>query len=190
VNIFSFKTTPLAVCAMVMLSIAPTRDLVAQHHATVQPSPLEEGFRHPPATARPWVFWMWLRVRSNHESITADLEAMHEKGIEGAILYDSGVGDEMQSATKMVLGEKAYIEQKTSDFPGAHFSEIPSGPMQSWQPESRELVRWAMQEAGRLGVKLVVSVGLASTSGDIPLEFSQQSRQDIRRRCEVGSACP
>ena len=93
---------------------------------------------------------MWLRVRSNRESITADLEAIHEKGIEGAI-YDSDVSDEMQSATKMVLGDKAYIEQKRADFPGAHFSEIPSGPMQSWQPESRELVRWAMEEAGRLG---------------------------------------
>jgi hypothetical protein len=117
---------------------------------------------------------MWLRVRSNRAAITADLEAMHAKGIEGAILYDSGVGDEMQGASRMVLGDKGYVEKKTTDFPGAHFTEVPSPPMPSWQPESRELVRWAAREAGRVGVKLVVTVGLASTSGDIPLEDSQQ----------------
>nr|WP_165419973.1 glycosyl hydrolase [Edaphobacter modestus] len=157
-----------------MPAVVAVPRVVAQSHASGQASLLDRGFRTPPAAARPWVFWMWLRVKSNRTAITADLEAMHAKGIEGAILYDGGVGNEMQSATKMVLGDKGYVEQKTTDFPGAHFSEIPSGPMQSWQPESRELVRWAAQEAGRLGVKLVVTVGLASTSGDIPLEYSQQ----------------
>ena len=165
----------IAVCATTMLSVCMAPYVAGQRRSVAQrSSSLDEGFRTPPATARPWVFWMWLRVKSNRAAITADLEAMHAKGIEGAILYDSGVGDEMQSASKMVLGDKGYVEVKTTDFPGAHFSEIPSGPMPSWQPESRELVRWAAQEAGRLGVKLVVTVGLASTSGDIPLEFSQQ----------------
>lgn len=117
---------------------------------------------------------MWLRVKTNRAAITADLEAMHAKGIEGAILYDSGVGDEMQGTTKMVLGDKEYKQVPTTDFPNAHFSEIPAPPMQSWQPESRELVRFAAQEAARIGVKLVVTVGLASTSGGIPVEDSQQ----------------
>ena len=157
-----------------MSAIASIHSAVAQPRATARASSLDKGFIMPPATARPWVFWMWLRVKSNHAAITADLEAMHAKGIEGAILYDSGVGEEMQSATKMVLGEKAYVEEKTADFPGAHFTEIPSEPMRSWEPESRELVRWAAREAGRLGIKLVVTAGLASTSGDIPLEYSQQ----------------
>jgi len=146
----------------------------AQQRAPERFSLLDRGFRTPPAEARPWVFWMWLRVRSNRAAITADLEAMHAKGIEGAILYDSGVGDEMQAASRMVLGDRGYVEKKTTDFAGAHFTEVPFAPMQSWQPESRELVRWAAREAGRVGVKLVVTVGLASTSGDIPLEDSQQ----------------
>lgn len=146
----------------------------AQQRAPVRASLLDEGFRSPPVQARPWVFWMWLRVRSNREAITADLEAMHAKGIAGAILYDSGVGDEMQGASRMVLGDKGYVEKKTTDFQGAHFTKVPFPAMPSWQPESRELVRWAAREAGRVGVKLVVTVGLASTSGDIPLEDSQQ----------------
>src|ERR1700710_2787784 len=89
-----------------MSAIASIHSAVTQPRATARASSLDKGFIMPPATARPWVFWMWLRVKSNHAAITADLEAMHAKGIEGAILYDSGVGDEMQSATKMVLGEK------------------------------------------------------------------------------------
>jgi len=119
----------------VMLAASSSPFVVAQSRVASKPLTLDAGFRTPPAGARPWVFWMWLRVKSNRAAITADLEAMHAKGIEGAILYDSGVGDEMQSATKVVLGDKGYVEQKTADFPGAHFSEIPSGPMQSWQPE-------------------------------------------------------
>jgi hypothetical protein len=169
----SVCTVLFACAALLTLCLASTTSTHAQTHNR-QGSSLEQGFRNPPATSQPWVFWMWLRVKTNHAAITADLEAMHAKGIEGAILYDSGVGDEMQGATKMVLGDKEYKQVPTTDFPGAHFSEIPAPPMQSWQPESRELVRFAAQEAARVGVKLVVTVGLASTSGDIPIEDSQQ----------------
>lgn len=135
---------------------------------------LDEGFRHPPATARPWVYWMWLRVETTREAITADLEAMHSKGIEGAILYDSGVGGGMLATQRMVLGHKEYRTEPTRDFADAHFTPIPEPEMQSWQPKSRELVCFAAKEAARLGVKLVLTVGLASTSGDIALEDSQQ----------------
>jgi len=135
---------------------------------------LDEGFRKPPSTARPWVFWMWLRVKTTHDAITADLEAMHRKGIEGAILYDSGVGGGMEADRRMVLGHKGYLQEPTHDFAGAHFTPIPEPPMPSWQPESRERMRFAAKEASRLGVKLAITVGLASTSGDIALEDGQQ----------------
>ncbi|WP_213807375.1 glycosyl hydrolase [Granulicella sp. dw_53] len=138
------------------------------------PTSLDQGFHTPPATARPWVFWMWLRVETTHEAITADLEAMHSKGIEGAILYDSGVGGGMEATQRMVVGHKEYRREPTSDFADAHFTPIPEPPMPSWQPKSREMVRFAAKEAARLGVKLVLTVGLASTSGDIALEDSQQ----------------
>ncbi|WP_130418073.1 hypothetical protein [Edaphobacter modestus] len=59
---------------------------MAQSHASGQASLLDRGFRTPPAMARPWVFWMWLRVKSNRAAITADLEAMHAKGIEDQFL--------------------------------------------------------------------------------------------------------
>ncbi len=137
-------------------------------------SALEEGFRNPPPSARPWVFWMWLRVRTNHAAITADLESMHAKGIEGAILYDSGVGGGMEADSRMTLGRKGYERVRTDDYKGAHFTPIPLPPMPTWQPESRELLRFAAKEAGRIGVKLVISVGLAGTSGSIAPEYGQQ----------------
>ena len=58
---------------------------------------LVEHFQSPPASARPWVFWMWLRTDTTYEAITKDLEEMHAKGIEGVILYDSGVGTAMKA---------------------------------------------------------------------------------------------
>jgi hypothetical protein len=74
----------------------------------------------------------------------------------------------------MVLGHKKYLQEPTHDFAGAHFTPIPEPPMPSWRPESRERMRFAAKEAGRLGMKLVITVGLASTSGDIALEHGQQ----------------
>lgn len=137
-------------------------------------SGLDEGFRHPPATSRPWVFWMWLRVQTNREAIAADLEAMHAKGIEGAILYDSGVGGGMEADRRMVVDGKGYRQVSTRDFADAHFTSLPYPPMPSWQPASRELIRFASAEAARLGIKLVLTVGLASTSGPIELKDSQK----------------
>lgn len=113
------------------------------------PVSLENGFRAPPAIARPWVFWMWLRVQTSREAITADLEAMRSKDIEGAILYDSGVGGGMEAAKRMVVGHKEYQQEPTHDFADAHFTAIPEPPMPSWQPKSRELVRFAAKEKYR-----------------------------------------
>ena len=117
---------------------------------------------------------MWLRTVTTRDAITADLQAMHDTGIEGAILYDSGVGGGMEADRRMVVGHRQYRAEPTHDFAGAYFSPLPQPPMPSWQPESRMMVRFAAAEAARLGIKLVLTMGLASTSGDIPLEDSQQ----------------
>jgi hypothetical protein len=156
---------------LTVLVLASCKPCKAQYQ--VAPS-LDNSFLTPPSTARPWVYWMWLRVATTHAAITADLEAMHSKGIEGAILYDSGVGGGMESDRRTVLGHKEYLQEPTHDFAGAHFTPIPEPPMPSWQPDSLERMRFAAKEAGRLGIKLVITVGLASTSGKIALEDGQQ----------------
>ena len=48
--------------------------------------PLETSFRHPPDSARPWVYWFPLNGNLTKEGITADLEAMERVGI-GGVLY-------------------------------------------------------------------------------------------------------
>ncbi|HEY3322856.1 MAG TPA: glycosyl hydrolase [Planctomycetota bacterium] len=136
---------------------------------------MAEHFQSPPPSARPWVFWMWLRVDTSPEAITQDLEEMHAKGIEGAILYDSGFGGGgLGFASKMVLQGKGYHAVPTADYDGAHIDKIPMAPLETWSPRFRERVRFAAKESGRLGIKLVLTIGLAGTSGPIAPEYGQQ----------------
>lgn len=53
---------------------------------------LEEGFRHPPADARPWVYWFWLNGNISSNGITADLEAMKRVGVGGVLIMEVDQG--------------------------------------------------------------------------------------------------
>lgn len=55
---------------------------------------LEQEFASPPDTARPWVYWFFMDGNLTREGITADLEAMKQAGIGGAIYMEVGVGIE------------------------------------------------------------------------------------------------
>ncbi|NNU34207.1 hypothetical protein HK413_08720 [Mucilaginibacter sp. S1162] len=113
---------------------------------------------------------------------------MHAKGIEGAILYESGTGSELSSTlATMVLKDKKYIFTPTKDFAGAYMNELPTAHLQPWDNRVRELFRFAAKEAGRLGVKLVLSVGLAGTSGPIPAEYGQQRMLWSEKNIEGGT---
>lgn len=58
-----------------------------------EPSPeLAAGFAQPPASARPWVYWMWMDGNLSRPGITADLEAMRRAGIGGVIIMEVDVG--------------------------------------------------------------------------------------------------
>jgi hypothetical protein len=52
---------------------------------------LVESFREPPSSAKPRVFWQWLNGNVTREGITADLEAMHRVGINGALVQTVGM---------------------------------------------------------------------------------------------------
>lgn len=136
---------------------------------------METHFKTPPPGARPWVFWMWLRVDGDEKAITADLEEMHKKGIEGAILYESGTGYEPSSMTAdMVLEGKKYVKETRPYLKDAYQSPLPKPIITPWGKRTRELFRYAAKEANRIGVKFVLSVGLAGTSGPIDPEYGQQ----------------
>ena len=50
---------------------------------------LEPGFRNPPDSARPWVYWFVMDGNLSREGITADFEAMQRAGIGGVISWRS-----------------------------------------------------------------------------------------------------
>ena len=53
---------------------------------------LEDGFHHPPHSAKPWVYWINMDGHFTKEGITADLESMKAAGIGGMIHMDVDVG--------------------------------------------------------------------------------------------------
>jgi hypothetical protein len=101
---------------------------------------IEKNFLNPPQSARPWVFWYWMHGAVSREGITADLEAMKEVGIGGAYL--------------MTIKDTS--------------SAIPFQPtVRQLTPEWWAMVKFAMQEAKRLGLQLGmhVSDGFALAGG-------------------------
>jgi hypothetical protein len=88
---------------------------------------LARGFVNPPASAKPQVWWHWMAGNVTREGITADLEAMAEAGIGGAILFDAGLGTRWG---------------------------VPDGPLAFNTPEWYETVKFAATEAKRLGLEL------------------------------------
>src|ERR1044071_2650876 len=111
---------------------------------------IEKNFLHPPESAKPWVFWYWMHGAISREGITADLEAMKEVGIGGAYLMP--IQDTL--------------------------STIPFQPtVRQLTPEWWGMVKFAMQEAKRLDLKIAmhVSDGFALAGGPwITPELSMQ----------------
>ncbi|GGZ34114.1 DNA-binding protein [Echinicola pacifica] len=100
--------------------------------------------------AKPWVYWYWMYSAYSREGITADLEAMREAGLAGAYLMS-------------IKGpaEPAHIDPPTLQ-----------GSEEWW-----EMVRFAMEEADRLGLKLAMHAcdGFAVAGGPwISPELSMQ----------------
>jgi len=87
-------------------------------------------FAHPPASARPWVYWFWNNGNVTKAGITADLEAMKRAGIGGVIIMD--------------VVERFAPPPGTADFMNAE-----------WQ----ELFQFAVTEAHRLGIEINMTNG-------------------------------
>src|SRR6266571_1225420 len=66
--------------------------LAATAQAAERPPDFEQNFLHPPASARPWVFWFWLNGNITSNGITADLEAMERVGIGGVLIMEVDQG--------------------------------------------------------------------------------------------------
>ncbi len=77
----------------VLAILAATRlALAAEIAAAKSEVSLEQGFRQPPDSARPWVYWFWLNGNITRAGITADLEAMRRAGIGGGLIMEVDQG--------------------------------------------------------------------------------------------------
>ncbi|SEQ09138.1 glycosyl hydrolase [Neolewinella agarilytica] len=53
---------------------------------------LQQGFQHPPSTAKARTIWFWINGNVTKSGITEDLKAMKKVGIQGAILFNVSLG--------------------------------------------------------------------------------------------------
>ncbi|WP_198931765.1 glycosyl hydrolase [Labilibacter marinus] len=53
---------------------------------------LEQNFQNPPPSARARVMWFWINGNVTKTGITADLEAMKDVGIQGALIFNASLG--------------------------------------------------------------------------------------------------
>ena len=128
-----------------------------------QKNSIEQNFLNPPESAKPWVFWYWMHAAVSKEGITADLEAMKEVGIGGAYLMP--IQDTLSS-----IPFQPTVRQLTSEW---------------W-----EMVRFSMQEAKRLDLRLAmhVSDGFALAGGPwITPELSMQKLVWTKTFIKAGS---
>jgi len=87
------------------------------------------GFADPPNSAKPWAYWWWLDSNVSKAGITADLEAMKQQGIAGALVFDAGIGGRL----------------------------APDGPA-FMSPKWRDHFKFAVKEADRLGLELSLNL--------------------------------
>ena len=112
----------------------PSRDT-----ATLVADPLLVGFRSPPASARPRVWWHWLSGNVSRDGITKDLEWMKRIGVAGAMMFDGDMG------APKIVAERVTVLSK---------------------PWYRNL-RFAASEADRLGLEFAMAAapGWSETGG-------------------------
>ena len=146
--------------------------------ARITEAELPKGFVHPPESAAPWVYWVWLNFDTTPAAMTYDLEQMKAKGIAGFILYDCGAGNIPPTVPRMNLVDKdhkfEYEFVKEGEYTGCYNTPIPFPPLQAWTPLWRERIRYVAKESARLNLKFCLAMGLAGTSGHISDEYGNQ----------------
>jgi hypothetical protein len=119
----------------------------AQSPAPAPGDALERGFREPPASARPRVWWHWMNGNVTREGITADLEWMKRVGIGGVQQFDADIGNILEG-------------QRT-------FPHYVAKRIVYHTPEWKEMLRHAASECDRLGLEMTMhtSGGWSETGG-------------------------
>jgi hypothetical protein len=123
----------------------------------VRAESLDNMFQHPPASARPWVYWFWNNGNVTSNGITADLEAMRRAGIGGALLMDVAV----------------------ERYGAVEHCGPPRGTAEFMNPEWQSLFQFSVQEAARLGLEINVNNGPGWTGSSGPWITPELSMQHL-----------
>ncbi len=128
--------------------------VVAMACAQGQKVSLDQGFRHVPDADKPWVYWWWVNGNVDQETITRDLEAMKQAGFGGLLMFDAR---------------------------GYHEDHVPPPPskMDFMSPQWRQMLKFALEQAGKLGLQ--VSVNLSSCAGALkgPWEVGEDAPKKL-----------
>jgi (4-O-methyl)-D-glucuronate---lignin esterase len=122
-----------------ILAFAGLLGLASSGLGQVSDDELERGFKQPPESAKPRVWWHWMSGNVTKEGITADLEWMKRVGIAGMQMFDGSLGIPQFTEKRLV-----------------------------WMtPEWKDAFRHAAAEADRLGLEMsmAASGGWSETAG-------------------------
>jgi hypothetical protein len=97
-------------------------------------SDLQQSFMKPGKEAKPWTFWYWMSGNVTREGITYDLESMARAGIGGAYIFSIDRP-----------GYEKYVKVKDPVHPPSDLF---------W-----DMVKFAVEEAGRLGMEIALNAG-------------------------------
>ena len=129
-------------CIMLLLMMMPPLLASASEpvYDKLPTSTLAREFKQPPLTYGPYVWWHWMGSNFSKEGIRKDLEAMKESGIAGATIFN--LASAVQESHRPV--------------------ENNPWPEQTYRSDAYwEAIRYAAEQAGRLGLK----IGLHNTPG-------------------------
>ena len=114
---------------------------------------LAQSFQNPPRKAGVRCWWWWLNSNVTEEAITRDLQAMHDKGFSGAMIFDAG--------TELRWGPDR---------------NVPNGP-QFAGPKWTELYLHALREAKRLDLELGLSIQSGWNLGGPGVTLDDKAKQ-------------
>src|ERR1022692_1650633 len=182
---------------LVLLAFA----LAATGRAAGPGSELEQGFRHPPESARPWVYWFVMDGNLTREGITADFEALKRAGIGGVIFMEVDVGiprgpvkfmsPEWRALFKHAVGEAERLGLQLTLNAGPGWTGS-GGPWIKPEQSMQHLVASALEVAGpkRLDAVLPRPQRRPAFFGDGQLPAEMEKAKNDFYRDEVVLAFP
>lgn len=89
--------------------------------------PLLDGFRTPPASAKPHVWWHWMNGNIESEGARRDLEWMQRIGIGGVHLFEAGMGAPTRVPQRRVYMSEAWRKALKDSVATAAALDLPLG---------------------------------------------------------------